>query len=164
MPWGFQTSANPTIYPEERSHRLDSCWGREEPGEWVSVPTRFAEDILEERGQGKIWITSAPSVSSECPDYDLVYWRRWYLFLAPSHIHGLLEALGMNERFARWLSVLIRRGEIPLDDRAVLREHLVAAKGAEGEAMIPRLVLPFGRRFGDLARAGGRASHFFADM
>ena len=30
--------------------------------------------------------------------------------------------------------------------------------------MIPRLTLPFERRFGDLVRSGERGSHFFTDM
>jgi len=109
-----------------------------------------------------IWITSDPEVSSECPDYDLLYWRRWCLILGTSSVSSLLEALGMGDRFGRWLGVLLRFGEIPIEDRAVLREQLAAAKGPEGTEIMSRLALPFDRRFGESRRREGRGEHLFS--
>jgi hypothetical protein len=52
-----------------------------------------------------------------------------------------------------------------LEDHAVLREQLVAAKGPEGAALIPSLTLPFDRRFGETRiRSEGRGHHFFATI
>ncbi len=71
------------VYREERSHRIDICWGREEPGKWVQVPRRILDDDSEYYDQGRnILITGDPTVSSECSDYDIVYWRSWCLITA----------------------------------------------------------------------------------
>jgi hypothetical protein len=74
--------------------------------------------------------------------------------LASSVVPELLDTLGMTERFGRWLAVLMHRGEIPIEEQPLLREHLAEAKGKKGEALLARLVLPFERRFGDTSRRG----------
>lgn len=127
------------VYPEERSHRIDLCWGRQQSGRWVTASARTLDQIRVGGGRWNtgIWITGDWEVSSECPDYDVVNWRGLCLILASSPVYRLLEALGMGERFVRWLSDLFESGEIALEDRTVLKEQLVAAKGPEGAAIIP---------------------------
>jgi hypothetical protein len=150
------------IYPEERSHRIDICWGREQPGRWVGVPRRLKDRAWYGRAQGEIWITGDPQVSSECPGYDVVYWRDLCLILATSSVHRLLGALGMGPRFLRWLQLLLEGGEIPIEDRTVLREHLVAAKGADGADIMSGLALRLDRRFGGRGGGEGRSEHLFS--
>ncbi len=62
------------LYPGERSHRIDLCWRREKPGRWVRVPRQFFE--RNPRGPDIVLITADPTVGSECPDYQVIYWRR----------------------------------------------------------------------------------------
>jgi len=142
------------IYPEERSHRIDVCWEKEKPGRWIGVNNEFLNRPEFRAGYSSIWITRDKSLSLECPNYDVIVWRGWCLILASSIIPELLDTLGMTERFGRWLSVLLHLGEIPIEDRPLLKEHLSAAKGSEGEALLPQMVLPFERRFGDQSRRG----------
>jgi hypothetical protein len=136
------------------------------PGRWTRVPQElqdinFVQDINFGRGgRRSVWITGDPAVSAGSPEYDVVYWRGWCLVLAPSKIHRLLDALGMNKRFARWLSTLLRAGEIPLEDRATLKDQLVRAKGGQGEELMAGLALPFDRRFGE--GADRRGDHLFS--
>ena len=59
----------------------------------------------------------------------------------------------MTERFGRWLMVLLQYGEIPLDQQPLFKNNLNAAKGAAGEALLSRAILPFERRFGDASRS-----------
>jgi hypothetical protein len=79
-------------------------------------------------------------------------WRGGSFVLASSVIPDLLNALGMNDRFVRWLTVLIHNGEIPMEQKPLLKEHLDTAKVEKVEELVTRLVLPFERRFGEQSR------------
>ena len=152
------------IYQEDRSDRIDICWEKKKPGRWVEVPNKSMgiDWINRRRSYGTVLITSDLEVSSECLDYDLVVWRGWCLILAKSPINELREVLGMNEHFGHWLAILLRNGEIPIEELPLLKQHLAAAKGPAGEELLGRLVLPFERRFGDISRVGPRHDHIFA--
>jgi hypothetical protein len=104
-------------------------------------------DKILEQHHTHILIARDGEISSECFNYDLVVWRGWHLILSTSCIPGLLDVLGMNERFARWLILLLKTGEIPSEDRPVLKEHLVAAHCKDCDELLRRLILPFERRF-----------------
>jgi molecular chaperone HtpG len=155
------------IFPEERSHRIDICWEKETPDRWLEVsellryqtPTDYRLRWPEE----SIWITRDKSVSSECPEFDLVFWRKRCLILATSPIPDLLDALGFGPRFARYLAILINLGEIPLDERPVLKQHLVEAGEKKADELADRMVLPFERRFGYSSRTGSRGAHLFSN-
>lgn len=154
------------IYPEERSYRIDICWEKKKLGRWIEVPNNLIHlnKFTYSHHIDSIWITSNAEISSECPDYDLVFWRRWCLILATSPIHDLLDILGMNEGFSRWLSFLLEDGEIPIEQRPILRQHLARAKGSECDELLSRLVLPFERRFGNFSENDPRGFHIFSDF
>lgn len=155
------------IYPEKRSHRIDICWEKEKPGRWVAVPHDLLDRIIEPyryEGMGRIWsifITGDAEISSECPEYDLVIWRKQCFILSTSPINDLLDILGMNGHFADSLGLLLHFGKIPAENRPTIRQHLADAKGQEGEDLLDRLVQPFERRFGDVYRAGEGGQHMF---
>jgi hypothetical protein len=160
------------IYPEERSHRIDICWEKEKPGRWVVVPRNLLASLRIRRTSRRslrtthpfdsILITNDAEISSECPDYDLFIWRNWCLILATSPIHDLLDVLGMNESFTRWLDFLLMEGKIPNESRPILEQQLAAVKGSGAEELLNRLVLPFERRFGDFSGGDWRSAHIFS--
>lgn len=154
------------IYPEERAHRVDICWEKKTPGRWFPISrymlqamTSYSRMVRLEADS--ILITWDRGIASGCPNYDLVVWRNCYLILPDSGVPDLLNALGMSEKFAHWLGLLIDLGEIPLNERPILREQLIASIGAPGEELLNRLSLPYERRFGD-PRGTGRDYHFFS--
>jgi molecular chaperone HtpG len=161
------------IYPEERSHRIDICWEKERPGRWVTMPRDLFRNIAISRASltggrhrltfESIFIKSDANVSSECPGYDLVFWRRLCFILATSPIPRLLDVLGMNEQFAHWLAFLLQNGEIPVEERPLLKQQLAEANCQEGEELLSNLVLPFSQRFGDFSGRGPRGDHIFFD-
>jgi molecular chaperone HtpG len=150
------------IHREDRSRRVDISWSNEGLGRWIRLPTAFVENIRRGRAPAghilinAIFMTRDKNVSSECSDFDLVIWRDWCFLLATSPALELFDILGMNEAFARWLGLLMSHGEVPLDQRPVLKEILLKTRGTAGEELLSRLSLPFERRFGD---ASGRRGH-----
>jgi hypothetical protein len=154
------------IYPEMRSYRIDICWEKEKPDRWIKMPyslLRELGDKLRTQGDADIWITHDEEISSECPMYDLIIWRNRYLFLATSPIHILFEIFGMTVLFVRWLGLLIKHGEIPIEEQPLLRQCLAEAGVSKSEDLLSSLVLPFDRRFGDILPAGERGAHIFAN-
>lgn len=156
------------IYPEERSLRIDICWEKQKKGRWVALPEEIQRHHILSgssrlRRVDSIFITNDAEVSSECPDYDMIYWRNDIYILAASSINDLLKIFGMNDRFIRWLTVLFNYGEIPIEERPILKQHLNEAKCSASDDLFSRLVLPFERRFGDFSGAGRRSSHIFLD-
>jgi hypothetical protein len=149
------------IYPDERSHRIDICWEKRKPGRWIAIP-----QSLWERQSGltphfnSIEVTRDRAISAGCTNFDVVTWRRRCFLLATGVVPDLLEALGLNERFVRWLGVLFMHGNIPAEERLVLKQHLVAAGGNKAEELLNRALLPFERRFG--GSRSGRGLHIFS--
>ena len=144
------------IHPEEGSYRIDLCWEKEKTGRWILVPKSLMQDVESRHHYSAIWITRDKDVSKECPNYDVVDWRGWHLILGSSIVPELLDVLGMDQQFARWLFMLLKFGEIPSEHQPLLRQQLYAAKGKAGEDLLSRLSLPFERRFG--ASSGTRRS------
>ncbi len=140
------------IHPEERSLRIDICWEKEKPGRWIPVDRDLMRKFDQGSNYNSIWITKEKDISLECSNHDVVVWRGWCLILGSSIVPELLDALGMSERFGRWLAMLLHHGEIPSEHQPLLKEHLFAAKGEAGVALLSRMCLPFERRFGDSSR------------
>lgn len=160
------------IYPEERSHRIDICWEKEKLGRWIAVPSNLMSNLRMHRRSDRSWQSSHPfesvlitndaEISSECLDFDLLIWRNRCLILATSPIHDLLDVLGMNERFIKWLDLLLIMGKIPNESRPIIKQQLAAVIGSEAEEVLDRLVLPFERRFGDFPEGDRRSAHIFS--
>ena len=159
------------IYPEERFHRIDICWGKGRSGKWTSVPTEYFIDTemilgsllnLAKKEIESIWICSDPDVSSECPNLDLIIWRNRIIILATSPIPCLLKLLGLNKTFGYWLKVLISQGQIPIEKRPNLKQQLNEANCPNIEEFIDHLVIPFEKRFGDSYRSGRLTDNFIS--
>jgi hypothetical protein len=158
------------IYPDERSYRIDVCLGKKKSGRRITlspeITNRFMKDIPYNDVASRlrnIWITKDEGISSECPEYDFVVWRGNYLFLSTSPICILLDIFGMTEEFARWASLLVKHGEIPIEELPLFKQHLATAKVLKCDELLGRLVLPFHRRFGYFHQKGQRISHKFLD-
>lgn len=115
---------------------------------------------LSRRGYESINIAQDKAVSAECPSYDAVKWRNQLFVFATSGIADLFEVFGQTGECMRWLGLLVEHGEIPIDQRPLLKEKLVAANAKNGAELLSRLVFPFERRYGD-HRGAERESHFF---
>lgn len=151
------------IYREERGHRVDVCWEKQKRDRWVEVPQGLwheSRQLVDVSVFGGVRFTGDAEISANCPSYDLVIWRGEYLILATSGVPDLFEVFGMSSQFVHWLAVLLRDGEISKDERPLLKEQLVTAKGELGVEVLNRLALPFERRFADHSRSR-RGSHLF---
>ncbi len=143
------------IYEEERTHRVDICWEIKKPGRWIPFSSTLLHYITQRsrfgfREDRSYSFTRDRSISSECSNYDMLVWRGSYFMLPTSGIPDLIDALGNNEISARWIHLLIQDGEIKADQKLILKEQLVEAKGKEdGEDLLNQLGLPFERRYGD---------------
>lgn len=136
---------------EERSVRLDLCW-KKKASRWTSVPQRFLrrQDLYHSRPPvSEILITTDEEISKECPDFDVVQWKKSWLCLATSPIPSLVQAMGMSDESTRWLLRLLFLGHIASDERPLLKEQLIARGATDADALLAKMAIPRERVYGD---------------
>ena len=137
------------IYPEGRSKRIDICWKKLALSKWVKLDDSVTERLYAYTGRRSyatsIYICRSSELSINCPDFDVIRWKKAYYVLSPVALE-LFEIFGMTERFALWLGYLLASGTIPTDQQPLLKEQLVSANKSE---LISKLILPLERRYGD---------------
>jgi hypothetical protein len=106
-----------------------------------------------------IILVESRTIGQKAEDYASIF-GRLNLTSIRENVGEILNFIGRDGIFREYM--LGNHGEMPSDQRARMREQLITAMGEEGEGLLPKLTIPFNRRFGDTSRAGVRGSHFFS--